>query len=208
MKTKILLVVSILFAIISCKESGPHPSDMVGIYDVKAKLKEGTIDKKSVTEEIKSAMEKAGDDLKKAKNDIEKDLDLSSIDTSTIEGKLEYAAKNFGKSMTEAGLELGDLTEELGAALGGMAESGIDFSENMLKMVNLQVELQADGDIKAKNSIFNMGLSNARWKIKGDEFILIKNDSQQPESMKILKRDDSGFSLEKDNLILQFVKKK
>ncbi|MBK8054230.1 MAG: hypothetical protein IPK35_13400 [Saprospiraceae bacterium] len=208
MKARILLFVSILLVIFSCKDSGPHPSDMVGIYDVKARLKEGTIDKKSVKEEIKSAMEKAGADLKTAKDDIKNDFDLSSIDTSTIEGKLEYAAKNFGKLMTETGLELGDITEELGAALGGIAESGIDFSETMLKMVHLQVELQADGDIKAKNSIFNMGLSDARWEIKGKDFVVIKHDSQQTESMKILKRDDSGFSLEKDNLILEFVKKK
>ena len=207
---KLVNVVFLFSAVIliSCKESGPHPSDIVGNYTVKVKLKEGIIDKKSIKEEIRAAMEKAGDDIKEAQKEIEKDLDISSIDTTTIEGKIEYASKSFSKSMAESGLELSKFSTEFGAAISGIAESGLNFSENLLNMVNIEVELQADGDVKAKNSIFNLGFSNAKWEIQGDEFIITKNDQQQPEFMKILKRDDSGFSLEKDNLILEFVKKK
>lgn len=196
-----------LFLTTSCKESGPHPSDMVGTYEVKARLKEGTIDKNAIKEEIRSAMDKAKEDIEKAKDDINNDLDLSAIDTSTLDGKLEYAAKSFSKSMTDAGLEIGNLTNDFGQALSGIAESGLNFSENILKVLNIQVELQADGDIKSKNGIFNMGLSNAKWEIKDNQFILLGQGSSAPESMKILKRDASGFSVEKDNLILDFVKK-
>ena len=202
----IFLIVSLL-VLSSCIEKGPQPSSLVGLYEVSVRLKNSVVDKNSIKQEIKSAMNQAEDEIKKAKSEIDEAIDLSSIDTSTIEGKIDYAAKKLGKSVAEVGVEMGDLGKDIGEAVSSLAVNSLDFSEKFLNNLKFDLELQADGDIKSKESILYMGLNNARWAIEADNFIFTKDDNGQPQKMKIVNRSQDGFTLEHDEIFLDFIRK-
>ncbi len=209
MKINSLYIVSLssFLLLSSCKQEGPQPAGMVGLYEVSVRLKDGVIDKKSIRNEINAAMDKAEDEILKAKYELESDIDLASVDTATIEGKIEYAAKTFGKSMAEVGIEMGDLGKDLGEAISGLAVNSLDYSEDLLKNIKLHVELQEDGKINSKKSLLNLGLADARWEVKGDDFLFTNDNGQQPEVMKIARKNKDGFTLEKDDVFIDFVRK-
>lgn len=202
-----LLIIGFMIIVSSCKETGPQPSGMVGLYEVKVRLKDGVIDKKSIQDKIKTAMNEAEDEIQKAKADIDNDINLSLVDTTSIDGKIEYAAKKFGKSMAEVGIEIGDLGKNFGEAVSGLAVNSLDFSEKILKNIKFNVELQADGIVKSKESLLNLGLNNARWEVTGDDFLFSDESNDQPQKMKIVDRRNDGFTLEKDDVFLDFIKK-
>lgn len=200
-------VTAILFSLISCKESGPYPSDMVGNYTVTASLAEGVIDKNAIRDSIQTAMEKAEEDIKKAKEEIEKELNLNDIDTTTTEGKIEFAAKKFGKSMADIGVNMGELGKDMGNLFSNLAEDGIGLSESILKNLDIDVELLQDGKIKTKGGIISLGLKDATWLVKDDYFLLKTSESDTQDTFKIKDRHPDGFELEKDKLLITFTKK-
>ena len=191
----------------ACKESGPFPSDMVGNYSVTASLAEGTINKSVIRDSIQTAMEKAEDDIKKAKEEIEKELNLNDIDTTTTEGKIEFAAKKFGKSMADIGVNMGELGKDMGNLFSNLAVDGISLSESILNNINIDVELLQDGKIKTKGGLISLGLKDATWLVNDDYFLLKTNESDTQDTFRIKDRHAEGFVLEKDKLLITFSKK-
>ena len=207
MKIKIVLFsFYTLFIYTSCQETGPHPSDMVGNFEMSILLKDDAVDKNSIKENISSAISEASKDLEKAKKELSEELSLDDIDTSNLEGKIEFAAKSFGKSISEVGINFGNMGKDLGSIISDISMGSIDIFSSSLKNLNLEIEFQEDGDIKNKGSIFSLGLKNATWEVKGDNFIFTKDDGQSPESLRIIKRDKNGFTLEKEKVLLEFVR--
>jgi hypothetical protein len=202
-----LVIFSNIIFLGSCKESGPYPSDMVGNYRVTASLAEGVIDKNAIRDSIQTAMEKAEEDIKKAKEEIEKELNLNDIDTTTTEGKIEFAAKKFGKSMADIGVNMGELGKDMGNLFSNLAEDGIGLSESILKNINIDVELLQDGKIKTKGGLISLGLKDATWMVNGDYFLLKTSESDTQDTFKIKDRHLDVFVLEKDKLLITFTKK-
>jgi hypothetical protein len=205
-KHLIHLLILLPLAFMSCKEQGPHPSDLVGTFKASVEFKEGKMDKKSVSQEINNAMKEVKDEFKKAKSDIETELDLSMIDTTTTEGKIEYAAKKLGKTFTDASDEIGDLSNDLGNIFSGLAQDGLDLSETLMKNLNANVELQADGDVKIKGSVLSFALSNATWETKGNKFYFYNQPGENAEIFNISQRNDEGFMLENDHILIKLQK--
>ena len=194
-------------AFLSCLPMGPQPSDMVGQFVVSADLNEEAIDKKAIKKDIDDAMKKAGEEIEKSREEMMKDIDLENIDTTTLEGKLEYLGKSFGSKMGNIGLDIGKLSKDFGGLISDITSGSIDFSTSFLRNLKLDIELQEDGDVKVKNKMVSMGFNNATWKVDGDTFILTNSDDNTTDEFKIINRESKGFTLEKDKLQLHFTKK-
>ena len=201
-----LIFFSFIF-LVSCKDSSPQPSDLVGNYTVTLSLRDGAINTSAIKDSINDAMAKASDDLKKARVEMNEELNFSSIDTTTPEGKIEYAAKKFGKTMAEVGLGMGELGKDMGSLFSGLAEGGIGMTKSILENMTFDVELQADGDIKSTGSVLNIGLNDKSWKVAGDDFIIIDANNKEDQVLKISERSNTGFTLTKDEVVIKLVKK-
>jgi DNA-binding protein Fis len=124
-----LFIFTLTFTFFSCQNFGPNPQDLVGNYNVSFSLKEDIIDNKSIRDSINYAFEKAAVDIEKAKRELDEELNLSSLDTSQLEGKIEYAAKSFSKSIADIGLNFGGLGKDLGGLISGIATSTLGLTE-------------------------------------------------------------------------------
>lgn len=206
MKTYFYFLIGFV-TLLSCKDTGPHPVDLVGNYVVSARMNKDIIDKDAIQSEIKAAMQEASSEMAKAKEELAVEMDFNSIDTSTTEGKMEYAAKKFGQSMAEVGMTFGEAGKNLGDLVSNLAVEGVGLGETILNNINLEIELQADGDIKAKSTIVNLGLKNATWEVVGDQFILHKENNDTPDTFIIKHRTNTGFTIENDDISIDFNKK-
>lgn len=195
-----------LLTLVACKDSGPQPSDMVGHYKVSGRLKDGTVNKKAIKDSIDTAMEKAEKEMKNAKKELAREMDTSSIDTTTTEGKIEYAAKQMGKSLSELDVNFGDLFKDMGGMVSDLTTNGLGMAESLIKNLNISVELQADGDIKASGSLIDMAVRNAKWEVKDNKFLLYKNDEKEPDTFVIKDKTSQGFTLEIDKFLIDFVR--
>jgi len=201
----VLLIVAMIHT--SCKDAGPNPSEMTGQYTVTAALKEGALNKKAIKDSIITAMESAKEEIAKARLELSEELNLSDIDTSTSEGKIEYATKQFAKTMGETGLNMGDIGKDIGGFFGDLATGGLGLAESLLEKISLDVELQADGDIKTQESFIAFGLKDAKWEVNGDHFLLHHDQGESTDTLVIVNRDSNGFTLEKDKVLITFLKK-
>lgn len=190
----------------SCQTSGPNPPDMTGKFKLTFSLKEGTVNKEKINNDIRDAIETAKGEIEKTRSDLEKEFNVDNIDTSTVEGKIEYSAKMFGKSMSQLGLQMSELGKGMGGLVGNIVKEGLNLSDDIFNKIEINVELQEDGDIKADDSVLNIGTSNSSWEVKGGEFILKNRKKESVEIFKITERNSKGFTLEKDNLIMNFNK--
>jgi hypothetical protein len=210
-KMKSLIFSLILFSniifLVSCKDTSPQPSDLVGNYIVTMSLRDGVVNTEAIKDSINEAMSKASEELNKAKLEMNEEFNFSDIDTTTSEGKIEYAAKKLGKTIAEAGLGMGELGKEMGSLFSGLAEGGIGMTKALLENMTLDVELQADGNIMASGSMLNIGLNDKTWKVVGDDFIIADANNNEDQILKISERSDVGFTLTKDDIIIKLVKK-
>lgn len=191
--------------IVSCKDTSPQPSALVGNYVVSARLSDKTLNSTVIKDSIDLALSKVKEELQIAKEEMKREFDASAVDTSTLEGKLEYLAKSFGKEVADVGI---DMSGEFSGLISDIATKGFDLSKNLLTKLKIDVELQADGDIKAKGSIGSLGLNNATWQVKGDQFIVSRSDSTEgTDIFDIIEKNDQGFILNKDELNIIFTKK-
>lgn len=207
MKTFFITLFSATF-MMSCFDLKPQPSDMVGKYIVSAELKAGTIDKESIKKEIDEAMAKAGEEIETSRKEMMEDIDLESIDTTTVEGKIEYLGKSLGAQVGNLGLDIGKISKDFGALVGDLASGSIDLSTAFLKNFKIEIELQEDGDIKVKNRLVSMGFNDGTWKVENGEFVLMDESGKEKDRFKIKDRSSDSFVLEKDELLLTFTKQK
>lgn len=190
----------------SCKENDPHPSDITGNYLVTASLVKGAIDKEAIRDSIKAAIHGAKADLAKAKTEMEKEMDIENLDTTTTDGKIEYGAKKFAKSITEISFDMGKLGDNMGNLFANLADEGVNLSETILKNINMEVDLLPDGKVNTSGTWLSLGLKNAEWKVENDYFLLKTENDVSLDTFFIKNKSQQGFVLEKDKLQLSFVK--
>jgi hypothetical protein len=207
MKNILIFTFCTIMCFISCSEFGSHPASMVGLYEVRAQLKDGTVNANEITKSVSDAMKDVKTEMQKARIEIDQELDLANIDTTTAEGKIEYAAKKFGKSMSDIGLTMGELGKDLGSLFGGLAGEGIGLAQSILKNINAELELRENGDLKANSSLISISLPNATWQVDGDQFIMFTDNKAESDTFLITKKSAEGFILSKDELELHFMKK-
>ena len=202
------LAMVILTCITSCTSKEIKKTNMVGKYSAHLELDQTQFNKQAVRDSINTALGKVKDDLAKAKIEMDVEMDTSFIDTSTAEGKMEYFAKSFAKSIAAFGKDLGEMGILLGEAAGDVATGAMDFADNVVSKVHLDVELAADGKIITSSDLANrVQFVGSSWEVK-DQTFLFKDDKGQVKSeYKILQQDENGFVLGHEKYRLIFTKK-
>jgi len=196
-----------IILLISCKDTSPQPADLVGNYTVTLSLRDDALNTESIKDSINDAMSKVSEELNKAKLEMNGEFNFADIDTTTPEGKIEFAAKKFGKTMAEVGLGMGEFGKDMGSLFGGLAEGGIGMTKSILESMSFEVELKADGNIMASGSVLNIGLNDKTWKVVGDDFIILDASNSEDQILKISERNERGFTLTKDKMVIKLVKK-
>jgi 5-hydroxyisourate hydrolase-like protein (transthyretin family) len=187
---KVIIFFIFITTLVSCKNE-PTKQSLVGKYEVQVELK----DKEEIKNKIKDEMGKAADDVKidiqTSKENIKDEIDLASTDTTTTEGKIEYAAQLMAKEMAESGLELGKAAGKMTKSMGAMASGLFDGIENILSDQRFDVELQEDGDVKLPGMV-SIFAPNVTWAVEGNTLI-IKRSNDADQRLEIVSHDASGF---------------
>jgi hypothetical protein len=206
--TKLTLFL-IIIGLIACKSNKNTKEEFAGTYDMQVKFEKNLIDKLAIQDSIKTALAEAEKEITNAKVEIKEDLDGSKIDTTTPEGKMEFAAKKFGEGMSEMGNSLGTMAKGMAEMAGNMAEGGIELADNLLKNLKVRVELLEDGSVKGSSLNFSgVRMDDATWDVRDKKFYLKSNKDSSEEEFKITKVTDTGFELEKDKATLVFTRVK
>lgn len=176
---------------------------MTGRYFVHLELDNKTFDKQSVKDSITAAMSKAKEELSKMKVEFD-----AKMDTSTEEGKMEYYAKSFAKTMASFGKDLGELGILMGEAAGDVALQAMEMTENLVQHIKMEVELKDDGSINSDSKLMNkVKFEGTRWEIKEDRFFLKDENGTVKTEYTISDVTNSGFVLLHDKYRLVFTKK-
>lgn len=200
-----ILILLVMIVIGSCKENQKiiNKKTMVGKYDVHLELNEKTFDKQGVKDSVTEALSKAKEGLSKMKIEFDE-----KMDTSTAEGKMEYYAKSFAKTMASFGKDLGELGILMGEAAGDVAVKAMDMTEGLVQHIKMDVELKENGRmITNSNLIYKVQFSGSQWEVKDDTFIFRDDEGHAKHEYKIVDKTDNGFVLLHDKYRLIFVKK-
>lgn len=201
-----ILVTLTLFS--SCAYFGPNPPDMTGIYHVSFSLDDKLMDSKEISNQLNETLVETKAALQNSAREFEKDLNLSEIDTSTIEGKLEYTTKSLVKSFSGLGEALGSMGETMGTAISDHISGAIGTAINSLNGLTFTAELQEDGNFNIRGAMSLLDAVQNRWKVDGNDFILYSEQRGNEETrFKIEDRNKNGFRLKKDGFIMKFERK-
>lgn len=207
MNNKIILsfiLSAILFQ--SCSNFNNTRKEYAGKYTVKLELEKDVIPKEAIKDSIKAGLTEAKEAIKNAKKQMNDDLKLDEVDTSTTEGKIEYAAKTLGKGIGEFGLAMGEFGRSMGELAANVAAGSLDLAENAINKINFKVELKEDGKITSdKTGVNNFKLDESTWEVDGKTFYLVDNDKNK-EAFEIVSKKEDGFVLKKDKLKFIFSK--
>lgn len=199
------VIIFSLLSLFACSSSVKTPSTLVGEYEISVRLKEKS---KEVLNSMKDSVKLALQEAKKQMADTKISLDLNDIDTSTAEGKIEYAAKSLTKQFTDSlSPEFGMLADGVSALAHSTGDIGIKMLETVLKLVTIQVSLKEDGSISTNQELIKAQFNtDLKWKQDGDKFILLNSDGATEQSFIIQNRRDSGFDLVNEEISLHFQK--
>jgi hypothetical protein len=201
-----ILISLLVLGMVSCDELRPNPADMVGHFSVSASFNDTGFNEKGIKDSILNVVQNAKEEIATARNKMNQELNLTDIDTMTVEGKIEYAAKKFALSIGDIGLNLGEMGNDAGSLFGNIATGGIGFAESVLKSLSLDIELKADGEIRTKESYVNLGLNDAKWEVRSDKFLVHYSENKRTDTLLIREHSSNGFKLKRDNLLLEFKK--
>jgi hypothetical protein len=139
---------------------------------------------------------------------VKSELSTENIDTSTVEGKIEYAAKNFAKGMSG----FGEMMAQLGTDLSSLSLSAIDGlfdqTNGLTKNMNADVELKEDGSVKITgNPILKFIAAQLTWDLEGDYFILKNDKGEVEQKLLISDKTSEGFILSNEGVKLVLKKK-
>lgn len=203
------LVVSFYF-LAGCKTQGPQPEDMVGVYTVDIqsdslvvenadnldKTESFEFDADSFAFNFEKSMENVGDQI------------ADNLDTSGVDGKLEYSIQMFGKTMEQFGKGMENFAEDMGKLGEQIAVKSKKWKNQLLQNIHFEVDLQQDGDCKIKNlNLDFLAFRDARWEVKNDSLYVLK-DKQTPLSFFIEKIEKDKIYLKKEDIILVLTRKK
>lgn len=176
---------------------------MVGKYSAHLEIDEKTFDKQGVKDSITNALSKAKEELSKISVDFDENMD-----TSTAEGKMEYFAKSFGRTMTNFGKELGQLGIIMGQAAGDVAVQALAMTENLVSNIKLDVELKENGEVSTYSTNGNnIQFSGTKWEVTDNKFIFKDDDGRTQHEYTIADLTDNGFVLIQDKYRLVFERK-
>lgn len=207
MKIKIIVsfaIATILFQ--SCSNFNNTKKEYAGKYTVKLELVKGIIPKEAIKDSIKAGLSEAKETINNARKQMNDDLKLEDVDTSTTEGKIEYAAKSFGKGVGEFGLAMGEFGRSMGELAANVATGSLDLAEKAINKINFKVELKEDGTvISDKTGVNNFKLDESTWEVEGKTFYLVDSDKNK-EAFEIVSKKEDGFVLKKDKMKFIFSK--
>ncbi len=184
----------------TCVQKTPTKKTMTGKYNVHLELNEKTIDKQGIKDSITNALSKAKEELSK----VNVDFDLQ-MDTSTAEGKMEFFAKSFAKTMANFGKDLGNLGIMMGEAAGDVALQAMELTENLISKIKMDVELKENGEIiplSGENSTIQF--TAKKWEVVDDKFIIKDEEYRKQHEFTITDHTDNGFVLVQDKYRLIF----
>ncbi|HRG69659.1 MAG: hypothetical protein JNL65_01950 [Saprospiraceae bacterium] len=201
-------IVWCLCLLIACKEIKTEKKTMVGTYAVHLELDSKSFDKQSVKDSVSQALNKAKEEISKAQSEFAQQMDTSTIDTSTAEGKMEFIAKSFAKSLSSFGKDLGELGIMMGEAAGDIAVNAMDMTEELIQKIKMDVELRADGKMVSSSAfVKNIQFMGSNWEVKDDQFIFTNSENQHKHQYKITELTENGFVLVQDKYRLIFTRK-
>lgn len=184
----------------SCSQKKINKSNMIGKYKVHLELDEKTFDKQGVKDSITMAISRAKDEL--SKMNIRFD---NTIDTNTTEGKMEYIAQSFAKTMGNFGKDLSELGILMGEAAGDVAVKAMEMTENLVQHIKMDVELQENGKIQTSSStINNVQFEGTQWEVKENMFVFKDETGKTKKEFKISDHTNEGFVLLHDKYRLVF----
>lgn len=197
------LLLMLTFSLGSCIQKTINKKEMTGKYSVHLELSEKTFDKQGVKDSITQALSKAKEELSKMKIEFDE-----KMDTSSEEGKMEYYAKSFAKTMASFGKDLGELGILMGEAGGDVAVKAMEMTENLVQHIKIDVELKENGKISSDSSTVNkVQFEGSEWEVKDDTFIFKDEYGKTKHEFKIVDKTDLGFVLAQDKYRLVFVRK-
>lgn len=200
MSKHLLFSFLIIITTSSCFQKTPNKKSMTGKYNVHLELNENTIDKKGIKDSITNALSKAKEELSK----VNVDFDLQR-DTSTAEGKMEFFAKSFAKTMANFGKDLGNLGIMMGEAAGDVAVQAMEMTENLISKIKMDVELKENGEVVSLSGHnANIQFTGKKWEVVGDKFILKDEEYRTNHEYTITDHTDKGFILVQDKYRLVF----
>ena len=185
--------------LLACSESGPRPESMIGWYNVSL----SSVNKQAGNEEqgIPEAENKMPSDREGSTSiseTVETDL-LQDIDTSTMDGKIQYSARQFETSMKALGEGLSDVFNSL-------AKTGMNIKNGLLEDIRFDAELQEDGDIKIKEmpvDIFQV--RDATWAVDGKQFFIFRGQSDTL-TFDIVKKSKKQILLQNEDIAIKLDK--
>ncbi|MBK9993727.1 MAG: hypothetical protein IPP01_07040 [Saprospiraceae bacterium] len=198
------LILSILF--LNCTSLSSPTKSLAGSYTIHLEVKDLKINMDEVNKSMDEGIQNMKTELNSEK--VKEELNTNNIDTSTIEGKIEFAAKNFAKGMTG----FGELMAEFGTSIGqlstGAISSVLSESQTLLNNVNAEVELKEDGSVKvAGNPILKFMAAQIVWEVQGDQFIVKNEKGEIVHQFGISDKTTEGFMLSNEKLKIVLKKK-
>jgi hypothetical protein len=190
----------VIVSLYACGDADPRPSAMTGWYDVSLASnheEKQTEDDQKREINIRSSKGNNEEDASAGKDG---NLVAEEIDTTTAEGKIKYAARQFEKSMESLGENVSSLGKGISDVFSAIAENGIHIKNGILDDVHFKAELQEDGDIKIKDMPFDLfQVNDAKWEVKGKHFYIIRPESDTA-TFEILKKSGKQIVLVNKNL--------
>ena len=176
-----------------------------GMYKVRIELQKNKLQMPGLRDSVEAGMKSTQKALSEAQHMT--DLDLTKIDTSTIEGKVEYSATAFAKSISQIGIQLGNVGDEIGKYADQLSTESISGLASFLDQQIFEVQLFEDGSIKTKGDmitrfIFKMYL----WDVKDNQFVLSDENNNLIQNFEIQERTQNSFVVQNDLLKLHFQK--
>ncbi len=200
-----IIFLALLF-FVNCSSATAPKKSLSGSYTVNVEIKDLNINKDQIQNSIKEGMQSMKSELNSDK--VKSELSTENIDTSTVEGKIEYAAKNFAKGMSG----FGEMMAQLGTDLSSLSLSAIDGlfdqTNGLTKNMNADVELKEDGSVKITgNPILKFIAAQLTWDLEGDYFILKNDKGEVEQKLLISDKTSEGFILSNEGVKLVLKKK-
>jgi hypothetical protein len=189
----------LIFIISSCKNQ-PTVSTLAGKYHMTIVLKNKEKIKEDIKKDISGSVEKTNISIRTSANDSLEEIDITAIDTSTPEGKVEYAVQKMAEGMDSIQKFTEDYIQEIKPKLGSSIADVFDGLVSGLENLSFDVELQEDGDIKL-SGFLNFVTSDLSWTVEGNEIVL-KSKNDETKRLPIISQNKDGFVCEYEEYLI------
>ena len=200
---KYILGIVFFNLLISCGEFGPNPSSFVGQYDITIK-ELSKLDKTAINNDMKSVISELENTFKEFGTAM-KGINLAEIDTTTIEGKIEFLSKSLSQNIADLTQAIGkESGQNIGKMIETLVDGGLKIGESAVKNFKMNAELQKDGDFKMSFYPYESKVyANTKWRIEGSNFF-VYTDDKEIYKFKVQQIKKNGFELKNEDMVLAF----